>query len=114
MTQSNKLIRAKLSLLEVGELLKNVSQACRTMGVSRQHFCDIKQACEAGGIEALREQSRRKPNHRNRVAPEIEVAIVKPAEEFPAYGQARAANELCQRGFSVSAGGVRCVSRGVA
>ncbi len=109
MTQSNKLIRAKLSLLELGELLKNVSQACRTMGVSRQHFYDIKQAYEEGGIEALREQSRRKPNHRNRVAPEVEEAIVKVAEEFPAYGQVRAANELCQRGFSVSAGGVRCV-----
>lgn len=109
MTQSNKLVRAKLSLLELGELLNNVSQACRTMGVSRQHFYDIKQAYEEGGIEALREQSRRKPNHRNRVAPEIEEAIVKVAEDFPAYGQVRAANELRQRGFSISAAGVRCV-----
>ena len=109
MTQSQKLIRAKLSLLELGELLKNVSQACRTMGVSRQHFYDIKQAYEAGGIEALREQSRRKPNHRNRVAPELEEAVVKLAEEFPAYGQVRAANELRQRGHSISAGGVRSV-----
>ncbi len=48
-------------------------------------------------------------NHRNRVVPEVEESIVKVAEEFPAYGQVRVANELCQRGFSVSAGGVRCV-----
>jgi hypothetical protein len=109
MTQSQKHIRAKLSLLELGELLNHVSQACRTMGVSRQHFYDIKQADEEGGIEALREQSRRKPNLRNQVAVELEEIIVKLAEEFPAYGQVRAANELRQRGHSISAGGIRSV-----
>ena len=56
MTQSQKLIRAKLSLLELGALLKNVSEACRVMGVSRQHFYDIKKAYEEGGAEALVEQ----------------------------------------------------------
>jgi len=31
------------------------------------------------------------------------------AEEFPAFGQVRAANELRQRGHHISGGGVRCV-----
>jgi len=44
MTQQQKLIRAKMSLLELAEYLKNVSEACRVMGVSRQHFYDIKQS----------------------------------------------------------------------
>ena len=109
MTRPEKLVRAKMSLLELGEYLKNVSQACRVMGVSRQHFYDIKSAYEDGGLEALREKSRRKPNLRNRVAPEVEEAVVKVAEEYPAYGQVRAANELRQRGIMISAAGVRCV-----
>lgn len=57
MTQSQKLVRAKLSLLELGSLLRNVSEACRVMGVSRQHFSDIKQAYESGGMNALAEPS---------------------------------------------------------
>lgn len=109
MTQSQRLTRAKLSVLELAELLKNVSEACRVMGVSRQHFYDIKAAYAEGGLEALREQSRRKPNHRNRVAQEVEVACVALAEEFPAYGQVRVANELRARGIQLSSGGVRCV-----
>lgn len=110
MTQSQKLIRPKLSLLELGDLLKNVSQACRVMGVSRQHFYDIKQAYEEGGVEALQEQSRRnKPLHKNRVSQEIEDTVVALAEEFPAFGQVRAANELRERGHHISAGGVRGV-----
>ena len=37
MTQRKKLARAKMSLIELAEYLKNVSEACRVMGVSRQH-----------------------------------------------------------------------------
>ena len=110
MTQSQKLIRAKRSLLELGDLLKNVSEACRVMGVSRQHFYDIKKAYEEGGVEALKEQSRRnRPLHKNRVSQEIEDAVVALVDEFPAFGQVRAANELRERGHYISAGGVRGV-----
>jgi transposase InsO family protein len=109
MTRDMKAVRSKMSLLELAEYLQNVSEACRVMGVSRQHFYDIKQAYEAGGAEALREKSRRKPNLKNRVAPEIEEAVVRVAEEYPAYGQVRASNELRKQGVLVSPGGIRCI-----
>ena len=44
MTTQEKLIKRKLSILELAEYLKNVSQACKINGVSRQHFYDIKKA----------------------------------------------------------------------
>jgi hypothetical protein len=38
--------------------VRNVSQACRVMGVSQDTFYRIKEAKENGGIEALRHKDR--------------------------------------------------------
>jgi molybdenum-dependent DNA-binding transcriptional regulator ModE len=44
MTQEQYIIRRKLNILELGEKLGNISQACKRLGVSRQHYYDIKEA----------------------------------------------------------------------
>lgn len=79
MTTQEKIVRSKLSILELAEYLKNVSEACRINGVSRQHFYDIKKSYEEHGIEGLKEKNRRKPCVKNRVAPEVEEAVLKMA-----------------------------------
>lgn len=56
-------------------------------------------------MEALREKSRRKPNVKNRVAPEVEEAVLETAVEQPAYRQLRVANELKKRQFLIPAAG---------
>ena len=109
MTTQEKLIKNKLSILELAEYLKNVSQACKINGVSRQHFYDIKKAYEENGLEGLKEKTRRKPCLKNRVAPEIEDTVVKKTYEYPAYGQVRLSNELKKDGILVSSGGVRSI-----
>jgi transposase InsO family protein len=109
MTTQQKLIQKKLSLLELGEFLNNVSDACRIHGCSRQHFYDIKKAYLSQGLDGLKEKSRRKPNHKNRVAPEIEEAVLLMAFEYPAYGQLRASNELRKQGVLISSGGIRSI-----
>jgi transposase InsO family protein len=109
MTKDSKLVRGKLSLLDLAEYLDNVSEACRVMGVSRQHFYDIKKSYEEGGLEALKEKSRRKPNRKNRVSQEIEDTVVEFAIAEPQFGQTRAANELRKKGMVISPAGVRCV-----
>ena len=75
-TTQDKLIKRKLSLLELAEFLRNISQACRINGCCRQHFYDIKKAYEEHGIEGLRERSRRKPRLKNKAAPEVEEAVL--------------------------------------
>jgi transposase InsO family protein len=109
MTTAEKLIKNKLGLLQLASYLQNVSEACRVMGYSRDTFYRVKKAHDEGGIEALKEKSRRKPNIRNRVSEDVEVAVVELAFENPSYGQKRVSDTLRQRGIFISAAGVRCV-----
>ena len=109
MTKDQKIIRAKVGVLELAKQLGNVSQACKMMGYSRDSFYRFKELYDAGGEVALQELTRRKPLLANRTPPEIEALIVELSLEQPAFGQIRIANEVRQRGHSISPAGVRGV-----
>jgi transposase InsO family protein len=106
---NHKIIKNKIGLLNLAEELGNVSRACKVMGYSRDTFYRYKAAKEEGGIQALFDANRRKPNLKNRVDQATEEAVIKVAFEFPAFGQARAANELRKQGVFLSPAGVRCI-----
>ena len=96
-------------LLNLAEELGNVSKACQVMGMSRDTFYRYKAAVDEGGVEALFERTRRKPNLANRVDQATEDAVIQFATDFPAYGQARTSNELRKLGVFVSPSGVRSI-----
>lgn len=109
MTTDKKIIKARVGVLELARQLGNVSEACKIMGYSRDTFYRYKELYDAGGEEALKDISRRKPLAKNRVDPEIENAVCELAIENPALGQVRVSNELRKKGLFVSPGGVRTI-----
>lgn len=110
MIHSNvKVIKHKVGLLNLAEELGNVAKACQMMGLSRDTFYRYKAAHDEGGVEALFDSNRRKPNFKNRIDPAIETAVCEYAIAEPAHGQTRASNELRKQGTFVSPSGVRSI-----
>ena len=103
------IIKNKLGLQKLAEKLGNVTEACQVYGYSRDSFYRIKELFETGGEIALKEVSRKKPNYKNRIEPEIEKAVIQIATDEPALGQVRVSNELKRKGIFISPCGVRCV-----
>jgi winged helix-turn helix protein len=118
---AGKIIKHKTGLLNLAGEPGNVSKACQVMhcpagdaciagrGSSRDTFYRYKSAVEEGGVEALFERTRRKPNLANRVDEAIEQAVVKSATDFPAYGQVRISNGWRKPGVFASPSGVRSI-----
>ncbi len=102
-------IKHKTGLLNLAAELGNISKACKLMGYSRDTFYRYQKAVAEGGVEALMDASRRKPNLKNRVDEATENAVTAFAIEFPAYGQVRVSNELRKKGIFVSPSGVRSI-----
>jgi len=72
-----RIIKHKLGLLNLVEELGNVSKACLVMGLSRDTFYRYKSAVDDGGIDALLEKDRRRPNLKNRTDQATEEAVLK-------------------------------------
>jgi transposase InsO family protein len=106
---NQNVIRHKIGLLNLATELGNVSKACKIMGLSRDTFYRYQNAMAEGGLEALFDANRRKPNPKNRVEEATETAVIAYATEQPAHGQVRTSNELRQRGVFVSPSGVRSI-----
>ena len=110
MLQSNeRIVKHKIGLLNLAEELSDVSKASKIMGLSRDTFYRYKAAVENGGLEALVDKNRRKPNLKNRVDEATESAVVAYAVEQPAHDQVRASNELRKQGVFISPSGIRSV-----
>ncbi len=72
---SQNVIKHMVGLLKLAAELGNVSRTRKVMGFSRDTFYRYQSARESGGVEALLDLNRKKPNLRNRVDASIEDAV---------------------------------------
>ncbi len=94
MTANEKVAHRKLSMLQLAQELKSVSEACRIMGYSRSQFYEIKRAFQTGGLPALLDKPPIPGTVANKVPKEIEDKVLELSIEHPAWGQVRISDEL--------------------
>lgn len=110
MTTTEKVVRRKLSLLDLASEMDNVSKACKLMGYSRSQFYEIRRNYQLYGADGLIDKLPGcKGPHPNRVSESIEKAILDYVLEHPTHGPMRVAQQLMLKGIQVSSGGVRGV-----
>ena len=106
MAPQEMLLKHKLSLLQLAEQLQNIRQACKMMGVSRQHYYDIKERFEQAGVEGLHEKERKLPRMPNQTPQDTEERIVEYSLKHPTYGKDRMPLQLRFEGIIISASAI--------
>lgn len=107
MTAEIKLAQVKLTLLQLAEKLKNVSEACRRKGMSRSQFYEYKRAFQEHGFEGLVDQLPIPRVFPNATPAEIKECILAISMEHPAWGKGRITDHLRLEGIVLSSSTVR-------
>src|SRR5829696_10084016 len=85
----------------------NVSEACRTFGISRTTYYRWARRAEAHGLDALMPKGRRPPAMPNQTPAWVVDELLAEAVVRPTLGARRYAHDLGLRGFQISASGAQ-------
>jgi transposase InsO family protein len=107
MTAEKKIAQKRLTLLQVAEKLRNVSEACRRGNVSRSQFYEYKRAFQERGFDGLVDRPPIPKNFPNETPPDIREKVVRFSVEHPGLGQLQVSDRLRLEGVSVSPSTVR-------
>jgi len=107
MTAKAKVAQRKLSMLQLAEKLRNVSEACRIMGYSRQQFYEIKRTFQVEGFEGLIDKPPIPKTTPTKTDPKIEKKVIDLSLNHPAWGQMRIADEMALGGTQIAPATVR-------
>jgi hypothetical protein len=107
MTAKKKIAQKRLTLLQLAEKLRNVSEACRHHGVSRSQFYEYKRAFQERGFEGLMDQPPIPKSFPNETPSEVKEKVVERSLEHPAWGPVHIGDHLRLEGVSVSPSTVR-------
>lgn len=102
MKAEEKLVRQRLSVLQLAEQLGNVSEACRHRGVSRTQFYEYKRRFQTHGLEGLKDLPPIHHSHPFTTPPEVVERILAVSLMHPGWGCVRLSNQLKLEGISVS------------
>lgn len=92
----------KLSVLQLAESLRNVSEACRQRGVSRTQFYEYKRRFQTHGIEGLKDLPPIPKSNPLTTPPEQVEKILALSLEHPTWGCNKLCDSLALEGIKIS------------
>jgi len=107
MTANTKIAQKRVTLLQLAEQLRNVSQACRHHGVSRSQFYEYKRAFQERGFEGLMDQPPIPKSFPHETPPEVKEKVISLSLKHPAWGPVHLSDHLRLEGVSVSPSTIR-------
>lgn len=102
MTAEEKLAHQRLSVLQLAEMLGNVTEACRQRDISRTQFYEYKRRFQTHGLEGLKDLPPIHKSHPFTTPPETVEKILNLSMEHPAWGCDRLSDQLMLEGIKVS------------
>jgi transposase InsO family protein len=107
MTAEAKIAQGKMTLLQLAERLRNVSEACRRRSVSRSQFYEYKRAFQEQGFQGLMDRPPIPRLFPNETPQEVKDKVIALSVSHPAWGRKRIANELMLERILVSPSTIR-------
>ena len=109
MKAAEKIAKQRLSVLELAQVLGNVSDACRQRGVSRTQFYEYKRRFQTHGLEGLKDLPPIHREHPFTTPPEGVERILTVSLAHPCWGCTRLSDTLKLAGVSVSSPTVQSI-----
>lgn len=107
MTAEKKIAQKRLTLLQVAERIRNVSEACRRHSVSRSQFYEYKRAFQEFGFDGLMDRPPIPKSFPNETPADVKEKVIALSLKHPAWGPVRLSDNLRLEGISISPGTVR-------
>lgn len=103
MTPADIIYHRRLAVLEHAARCGNVSEACRTAGVSRTRYYEWKRLADRYGTEALMPKARRRPQLPNATPTHVIEQLLTLAVLEPTPGARRLSDRLADQGWPIAA-----------
>ena len=102
MTAEAKIAQGKMTLLQLAERLRNISEACRMRSVSRSQFYEYKRAFQEQGFQGLMDRPPIPRSFPNQTPSEVREKVVALSVAHPSWGRTRISDQLRLEEISVS------------
>jgi transposase InsO family protein len=109
MTAEEKLAHQRLSVLQLAEMLGNVTAACRQRDISRTQFYEYKRRFQTHGLEGLKDLPPIHKSHPFTTPPETVERILELSVEHPTWGCNRLSDYLKLQGMNVSSPTIQAI-----
>jgi transposase InsO family protein len=102
MTAEEKIVHQRLSVLQLAEMLGNVTEACHQRDISRTQFYEYKRRFQTHGIEGLKDLPPIHKTHPFTTPPETAEKVIALSLEHPTWGCNRLSDYLGLEGIHIS------------